>query len=127
MQLNALLSHFEENEITEKWIETKFLFKGHKIREVEQKLIVANEHCGDGCRFLSALPQEPSLPGGFIDRKFPRGALSASAFPDSVFHQPPAAFESSGATGDAFGYQPDYWRLKWESRMCFDLWQPLNL
>ena len=117
MQLNALLSHFEENEITEKWIETKFLFKGHKDSPKWNKklIVVANEHCGDGCQFLSALAkQEPSsYLVGSLTGNFPRGfrvplyQLPHSRILFSINHRLHLNHQEQPVMPS--GYQPDYW------------------
>ena len=117
MQLNALLSHFEENEITEKWIETKFLFKGHKDSPKWNKklIVVANEHCGDGCQFLSALAKQEhsSYLVGSLTGNFPRGfrvplyQLPHSRILFSINHRLHLNHQEQPVMPS--GYQPDYW------------------
>ena len=117
MQLKALLSHFEENEISEKWIETKFLFKGHQDAPAWKKrlIVVANEHCGDGCQFLAALAkqEEASHLVGSLTGNFPRGfsvplyQLPHSRILLSINHR--LHLNHEGLPVLPSGYQPDYW------------------
>ncbi len=117
MQLKALLSHFEENEISEKWIETKFLFKGHQDAPAWKKrlIVVANEHCGDGCQFLAALAkqEETSHLVGSLTGNFPRGfsvplyQLPHSRILLSINHR--LHLNHEGLPVLPSGYQPDYW------------------
>ena len=117
LQLRALLEHFQENEIAEKWIETKFLFKGNpEAPEWNKRLIVvANEHCGDGCQFLAALArQEPdSYLIGSMTGPFPSGftvplfQLPHSRILLSINQRLHLDHEETPVAPS--GYQPDYW------------------
>ena len=107
----------KKTRLRKKWIETKFLFKGHKDSPKWNKklIVVANEHCGDGCQFLSALAkQEPSsYLVGSLTGNFPRGfrvplyQLPHSRILFSINHRLHLNHQEQPVMPS--GYQPDYW------------------
>ncbi len=116
-QLRNLIYHFIEKEHDQKWIETKFIFNGKKNSpEWETHLIIiANNHCGDGCQFLSALTKQ--IPYGTLIGK------NTGSFPKNSF-KPIFQLSSSkimltfenklhlnhlGEPVSTSGYHPDYW------------------
>ena len=116
-QLKALITHFKEKKIFEKWIETKFIFNGNKNSpEWSTKLIViANNHCGNGCQFLAALTKQ--IPNGILV------GTNTGPFPKNIFG-PIFQLKNShimlsfshrihlnhlGKAVSPLGYFPDYW------------------
>ena len=116
-QLYELIKHFRENEISEKWIETKFIFNGNSnAPEWGTKLIViANNQCGDGCQFLAALTKQ--IPNGILigtnTGPFPKNIsgpvfqLYNSKIIISFSHR--IHLNHLGETVSPSGYLPNYW------------------
>tara|TARA_Y100001970_G_scaffold276050_1_gene378186 strand:- start:2862 stop:4337 length:1476 start_codon:yes stop_codon:yes gene_type:complete len=116
-QLRALIKHFKEKEILEKWIETKFIFNGEKSSpEWQTKLIViANNHCGNGCQFLAALTKQ--IPNGTLigtntgpfskNISGPIFQLKNSKIMISFSNR--IQIDHLGNTVSPLGYLPDYW------------------
>jgi len=117
MQLKALIKHFKENGITEKWIETKFIFNGHKNSPKwnTRLIVIANQHCGDGCQFLAALTKQ--IPNGVLigtnTGPFPKNTygpifqLKHSRIMISFSHR--LHLDHQGIPVSNSGYLPDYW------------------
>ena len=116
-QLAALLQRFEENNLPEKWVETKFLFNGKRESPAwKRKLIViANTHCGDGCQFLAALAKQQDnaflfgTPTGHYPRRslVPLYQLPNSRIFLSVNHR--VHLDTEGRHIEQVGYEPDAW------------------
>ena len=116
-QLRNLIYHFIEKELTQKWVETKFIFNGNKdAPEWETRLIViANHHCGNGCQFLAALTKQ--IPDGTLI------GTNTGSFPKNSFgpvfqlrhSRIMLTFENKlhlnhlGEPVSTSGYLPDYW------------------
>ena len=117
MQLRALIEHFKEKEISEKWIETKFIFNGNKnAPKLNTRIIViANQHCGNGCQFLAALAKQ--IPNGVLigtnTGPFPKNTygpifqLKHSGIMISFSHRLHLDHERIPVSNS--GYLPDYW------------------
>ena len=124
MQLNALINHFREKGIDEKWVETKFIFNGqNNAPKWNTRLIVmANQHCGNGCQFLAALTKQ--IPNGILigtnTGPFPKSIsgpvyqLKHSRIMLSFSHR--IHLDHWGKPVSTSGYLPDYW-----------LFQPIRL
>ena len=116
-QLAALLERFEENDLPEKWVETKFIFNGKREAPAwSRKLVViANSHCGDGCQFLAALAkqQENAFLFGTPTGHYPlRSLVPLYQLPNSgiflsVNHR--VHLNPEGKTVAQVGYEPDAW------------------
>jgi len=116
-QLQALLDHFEENNLESKVIETKFIFNGKKKSPKWNKriFVLANRHCGSGCQFLSALSKQ--LKNGILIGSntgvFPKNPtvplyqLPESKILLSINHR--RHLQPSGESVSPAGYEPDYW------------------
>ena len=116
-QLKALIFHFRENEITEKWVETKFIFNGKKDapRMNTRLIVLANQHCGNGCQFLSALTKQ--IPDGILigtnTGPFPKNTsgpifqLKHSRIMLSFSHRIHLNHQLEPVSPS--GYLPDYW------------------
>ena len=117
LQLLSLLEHYQENDIQEKWVETKFIFSGIADAPAWNKrmVVVVNEHCGDGCQFLAALAKQlndsylvGSMTGTFPrDRSIPLYQLPHSRILLSISHRLHLDEDSNPVAPS--GYQPDYW------------------
>jgi len=116
-QLRSLILHFIENELDQKWVETKFIFNGKKnAPEWGTRLIViANHHCGNGCQFLAALTKQ--IPDGTLIGTN-TGSIPKNSF-RPVFQLRHSrimlTFENKlhlnhlGEPVSTSGYLPDYW------------------
>ena len=116
-QLAALLRRFEENDLPEKWVETKFIFNGKREAPAWSRrlVVIANTHCGDGCQFLAALAkQQPNAflfgtPTGHYPRRVlvPLYQLPNSGIFLSVNHR--MHLNQEGQNIAQVGYEPDAW------------------
>ena len=123
-QLKALISHFREKGILEKWVETKFIFNGKKVapRWNTRLIVLANQHCGNGCQFLAALTKQ--IPNGILiganTGPFPKNTfgpifqLKHSRIMLSFSHKIHLNHKMESVSPS--GYLPDYW-----------LFTPMNL
>lgn len=117
LQLLALIDHFIEKEIEEKWVETKFIFNGNKnAPKWNTRLIVlTNQHCGNGCQFLAALTKQ--IPQGILigtnTGPFPKNTsgpifqLKHSRIMLSFSHRLHLNHQAKPVSPS--GYLPDYW------------------
>ncbi len=116
-QLRNLIYHFVEKGIDKKWVETKFIFNGKKNAPKwgTRLIIIANNHCGNGCQFLSALTKQ--IPNGTLI------GTNTGSFPKNSF-RPVFQLRNSrimltfdnkihlnhlGEPVSTSGYLPDYW------------------
>ncbi len=116
-QLRNLIFYFVEKGLDQKWIETKFIFNGNKDAPKwnTHLIIIANNHCGNGCQFLAALTKQ--IPDGTLIGK------NTGSFPKNSF-KPIFQLNSSrimltfenklhlnhmGEPVSTSGYHPDYW------------------
>jgi hypothetical protein len=116
-QLAALLRRFEENDLPEKWVETKFIFNGKREAPVWSRrlVVIVNSHCGDGCQFLAALAKQQSnaflfgTPTGHYPRRslVPLYQLPNSDIFLSVNHR--VHLNPEGKNIAQVGYEPDAW------------------
>ncbi|MBC8258975.1 MAG: peptidase S41 [SAR324 cluster bacterium] len=125
LQLLALIKHFKEQEITEKLVETKFIFNGkHTAPKWNTRLIVlTNQHCGNGCQFLAALSKQ--LPHGVLigtnTGPFPKNTsgpiyqLKHSRIMLSFSHR--LHLNHLREPVSTSGYLPDYWLFPPMGRM----------
>ena len=116
-QLQALIEHLKEKGITEKWVETKFIFNGNKnAPKWNTRLIVlTNQHCGNGCQFLAALTKQ--IPQGVLiganTGPFPKNTsgpifqLKYSRVMLSFSHRLHLNHQAKPVSPS--GYLPDYW------------------
>jgi len=116
-QIQALIEHFREKGITEKWVETKFIFNGNKnAPNWNTRLIVlTNQHCGNGCQFLAALTKQ--IPQGVLiganTGPFPKNTsgpifqLMHSRVMLSFSHRLHLNHQAKPVSPS--GYLPDYW------------------
>ena len=116
-QLQALIEHLREKGITEKWVETKFIFNGNKnAPKWNTRLIVlTNQYCGNGCQFLAALTKQ--IPQGVIiganTGPFPKNTsgpifqLKHSRVMLSFSHRLHLNHQAKPVSPS--GYLPDYW------------------
>jgi hypothetical protein len=116
-QLQALIEHLREKGITEKWVETKFIFNGNKnAPKWNTRLIVlTNQHCGNGCQFLAALTKQ--IPQGVLiganTGPFPKNTsgpifqLKHSRVMLSFSHRLHLNHQAKPVSPS--GYLPDYW------------------
>ena len=116
-QLKALNSHFREEGIVEKWVETKFIFNGKKDapRWKTRLIVLANHNCGNGCQFLAALAKQ--IPDGILigtnTGPFPKNTLGPifqlknSRIMLSFNHRIHMNHKMESVSPS--GYLPDYW------------------
>ena len=116
-QLLALIDHFREKGIEEKWVGTKFIFNGNKNapRWKTRLIILTNRHCGNGCQFLAALTKQ--IPQGILigtnTGPFPRNTsrpifqLQHSRVMLSFSHRLHLNHQEKPVSPS--GYLPDYW------------------
>ena len=117
LQLKALIKHFKEKNLDEKWIETKFIFNGNKSAPKwrTRLIVIANQHCGNGCQFLAALTKQ--IPNGILvgsnTGPFPKNTsgpifqLKNSQIMLSFSHR--IHLDHEGTPVSPSGYVPDYW------------------
>ena len=116
-QLQALIEHLQDKGITEKLIETKFIFNGNKSAPKwnTQLIVLTNQHCGNGCQFLAALTKQ--IPRGVLigsnTGPFPQNTsgpifqLEHSRIMISFSHRLHLNHNSKPVSPS--GYLPDYW------------------
>ena len=117
MQLQALINHFRDKGIDEKWVETKFIFNGQNNAPKwnTRLIVIANQHCGNGCQFLAALTRQ--IPNGILigtnTGPFPKNIsgpiyqLKHSSIMLSFSHR--MHLDHRGKPVSPSGYLPDYW------------------
>lgn len=117
LQLKALGKHLREKGIAEKWIETKFIFNGNRNSPKwnTRLIVLANQHCGNGCQFLAALTKQ--IPQGVLigsnTGPFPKNTsgpifqLKHSRIMLSFSHRLHLNHQAKSVSPS--GYIPDYW------------------